>query len=466
MGSQQNHTPQGSLSSAGVHAPAATARKAAYAMLLVVAAAIVGARILTAPPSFSVNDQSRWATIRALVDTGSYSIGRRYYYAGGRHEDHGIVAEPEWSTVDFVMHPSTGRLYSSKPALLPTVLAGEYWLLREMLGWEITRNRAAVSRTILLTINWLPFVAYLVLFARLVDRLGGTDWGRLFVFSAAAFGTFASGFLATLNNHTVAAAAALFGVYHCLRIHLDDDRRWWRFVAAGLFAGWMSCNELPAAALAAGLMLWLMWLSWRDALRLALPAMLLPIAAYLHIQNEVFGSMLPTYALKDWYEFPGSYWLTPVGLDRASDPKPLYAFNLLIGHTGILVLTPVLLLGWIGMVRSAGLRDRWQTQLPPQRLLGLLALAVTTIVVLFYVVRTNDYGGATAGPRWFIWLAPLWLLTMLPEADRWSTVRSCRGLAYVLLAISIGSALYALANPWRHSWLFVTLHDWGVISYY
>jgi hypothetical protein len=434
-------------------------------MLVVVAASVVAARILTAPGAFSVNDVSRWATVRALVDTGSYSIGRRYEPANRPHADRGILSEPGWETIDLVMHPNTRRFYSSKPPLLPTVLAGEYWMLREVLGWTMESDRLAVSRTILLTLNWAPFVLYLILFARLAERLGTTDWGRLFVFSAAAFGTFVSGFLASLNNHTVAAAAALFAVYHCLRLHLDGDRRRWRFLLAGVFSGWAACNELPAGALAVGLTLWLMRLSWRDTLRYALPAMLLPAAAYGYVQYEAFGSVLPTYAYTEWYEFPGSYWLNPVGIDRAADAKTMYAFHLVVGHAGILSLTPVLLLGWIGMARGAPRRIWRPSEFTPQGALNALTLGLTVVVLVFYVFRTNDYGGVTAGPRWFIWLTPLWLLTSLPEADRWAACRWRRGFAYVLLAISIGSAMFALTNPWRHSWLFVALRDWGIISY-
>jgi hypothetical protein len=363
------------------------------------------------------------------------------------------------------MHPNTRQFYSSKPPLLPTVLAGEYWLLRRVLGWRMRTDRPAITRTILLTINWAPLVLYLIIFARLAERLGTTDWGRLFVFSSASVGTFVSGFLATLNNHTVAAAAALFAVYHCLRIHLDDDRRAWRFLLAGVFSGWAACNELPAAALAAGLVLWLARLSWRDTLRYALPAMLLPVIASLYVQYEAFGSAIPTYALKEWYEFPGSYWLNPVGIDRAADPKAWYAFHFVVGHSGVLSLTPVLLLGWIGMVRGAPHRIWRRSEFTPQGALAALTLGLTLVVIGFYVFRTNDYGGVTAGPRWLFWLTPLWLLTMLPEADCWSTRPWRRGLAYVLLAISIGSAMFALIHPWRHSWLFETLREWGMISY-
>lgn len=434
-------------------------RKDVYVLLIVVAASIVGARILTAPHSFSANDRSRWATVRALVETGSYSVGYREVNTDGTYRDAGIITEPGWESIDIVMDPATRRFYSSKPPLLPTLVAGEYWILRQALNLDLTRHRLAVTRTILLTINLLPFVVYLLVFVCLVERLGTTTWGRLFVFTTACLGTFVSGFLASLNNHTVAAMAALFAVYHCVRIQVDQDRRWWRFMLAGSFAGWTVCNELPAAALGGGLMLWLLRLSPRDTLRLAVPAMLLPIAAYLFTQYLALGSIIPTYAHKAWYDFPGSYWLNARGIDLVDEHKLVYAANLLIGHTGILSLTPALVLGWIGMVRMA-MRDG-----SPFRPLALLTGALTFITFVFYVIRTNTYGGATAGPRWFFWLVPLWLLTMLPEADRWASGRRRRALALVLLAVSIVTASYALERPWRHSWLFTAFRHLGIASY-
>jgi hypothetical protein len=438
--------------------------KEIYTLLLLVAASIVAARILMAPGAFSANDRSRWATVRALVETGTYAIGAREQYADGTHRDSGIVTEGGWESIDVVMDPATGRFYSSKPALLPTLVAGEYWFLHHALDWSIVTRRLAVARTILLTINVVPFVLYLLVFGWLADRLGATLWGRLFVFTTAAFGTFVSGFLATLNNHTVAAMGVLFAVYQCLRIELDDDRRPWRFLLAGLFAGWAATNELPAAALAAGVVVWLWRLSPRQTIRLACPMMAVPVAAFLLTQYLATGSVLPTYAQKSWYEFAGSYWLAEKGIDRVGDHKLVYAANLLVGHTGILSLTPVLLLGWIGMARAAARGEGSGAERAAYRTLGWLTVVLTAVTFVFYVIRTQNYGGTVAGPRWFFWLTPLWLIAMIPEADRWAPDRR-RFLAYGLLAISIVTASYTLSSPWRHSWLFTIFRAWGLISY-
>src|SRR3954470_1201352 len=75
-------------------------------------------------PFLSANDRSRWMTIRSLVERGTYEIDA-------------IVGQPTWDTIDMVQH--TGHdgqkhLYSSKPPLLATVLAGEYWLIHQFGG--------------------------------------------------------------------------------------------------------------------------------------------------------------------------------------------------------------------------------------------------------------------------------------------------------------------------------------------
>ena len=46
-------------------------------------------------PTQGDNDRSRWDTIRALVDHGSYAIGHRDFPASGGFRDSGIVTQDE-----------------------------------------------------------------------------------------------------------------------------------------------------------------------------------------------------------------------------------------------------------------------------------------------------------------------------------------------------------------------------------
>jgi hypothetical protein len=463
-------------------------------------------------PTHGDNDRSRWDTVRALVDDGTYAIGSRETLPGNKYTDRGIITQDGWKTIDKVMDPEEhdGRhaFYSSKPPFLPTLVAGEYWLLKHGLGWSITDRPWSVVRTILLTINWLPLVIYLVLLARLVERYGTTDWGRLYVLAAGCLGTFMTPFSITFNNHTIAGWSTLFALYAVLRIwdsarpaapgreELGARGLWARvkamrgsataspgwFIMAGFFATFTACNEMPAASLAVAVLVVALWLApWR-ALLYAVPAAALPLAFFFATNHLAVGFWEPvdTKFGSDWYTYKDSYWNPPEpgrvkrGIDWAREPKTVYAFNVLLGHHGFFSLTPVFLLAAAGMLGALGRRRRTAPSqapagpAPPPSALGgvvVLTVLITVIVVAFYVYKTNNYGGWTSAPRWLIWLIPLWLLSLLPAADWAATRRWGRGLAYVLLALSVLSVNYAPWTPWRHPWLYDLMQSFGWFRY-
>src|ERR1051325_3291484 len=170
-------------------------RRSVYALLGVIAVAIACSQILSAQrvydpatqtdknwpkarpkplPMYGSNDRSRWATVRALVDDGTYVIGRREVHADW-YKDSGIIFEDGWQSVDKVLHPETNEFYSSKPPLLSTLVAGLYWLLQLLTGWRFVGARAEplhaneIVRSLLLIINGVPFAIYLWQLGRLVE---------------------------------------------------------------------------------------------------------------------------------------------------------------------------------------------------------------------------------------------------------------------------------------------------------
>jgi len=332
-----------------------------------------------------------------------------------------------------------------------------------------------VSKTILFTWNWLPLIIYLVLLSRLVERYGQTDWGRIMTMGAACFGTFLSTFSITLNNHTIAATGLVFALYPFVRIWDAEPEKgsevgWWHYGLAGFFAGWTACNELPAAIVLVAFGLLLSFRSIRYTLLAYWPSALIPIAAFLYTNYLALGEWWPAYEKfgSIWYEYPGSYWAVRRGIDAAREPMWLYMFHLLLGHHGILSLSPVFLLSVLGMAYP-----KLADTTPRASLKCLLYLAglISVIVFLFYTVyvyhalQTSNYGGWTSGPRWFFWMIPLWLMSMLPVADRLAGSRWGRGLGYVLLGLSALSVAYPAWNPWRHPWIYNWMQDLGWIRY-
>lgn len=450
-------------------------------------------------PMHSPNDRSRFATIRALGDNDTYAIGS--IHSDGTYTEGSIVAEPGWDTIDKVRRPDNGLLYSSKPPLLPTLLSFEYRLLKLIptfsytpeQGWQNTgqldfaHHAVALVRTLVLSCNWLPFVVYLMLFARLLVRITSDLWVRLFTLASAGSGTYLSGFGVTLNNHTIAACCVFFAVYPVLLVWLDDRRDWWLFALSGFFAGFASVLELPAAALVAVLFLGLLA---KDVLRTLsgfLVLSLIPLGGHFYTNFQVTGSIMPAYEKKEWYEFEGSYWKQdatgrlvgtskdpvtgavivgdPKGIDNQHEPWYVYLFHMWLGHHGVFSLTPVLLFAAIGVGRAMAGSDRvW-------KVVALLVSAVTVVVVAFYTIAPalgrgqRNYGGMCNGMRWLFWLIPLWLLFM-PIGLEWkSRCAGFRRIALILLVISCASAYYASRNPWTRPWLHELLYQTGWIGY-
>jgi hypothetical protein len=458
----------------------ATSRGTAFTLLILASAAMMAGRILAADQAIlSANDRSRWCTIRALVDHGTYAIGRRQPNRDGTYRDYGITAEKDWNTVDKVLHPDRRAFYSSKPPLFPTVAAVVYWMLKHTLGWSITEERAAVVRCTLLVVNCLPLTIYLVLLGRLVEQFGRTDWGRLVVLAAACFGTYLTTFAAVLNNHTVAACFVLFALYQAFLPSKTPARSRVRLAAAGFFAASAAAADLPAAAFLA----WLGFILFRRSPRLALfsfaPAAALPVAAFMLTNYLAIGQLLPAYGEfgGPWYTYDGSYWQGgPMpGLDAAGDKetKIEYALHLLFGHHGLFSLTPIFLLALLGEVPDSPhtcKRPAPASEMAPpddalaqKNALGPILYGtwlLAAVVLGFYVFKTSNYGGNTAGPRWLFWLTPLLLLSALPAADAWSRRPATRLLGYAFLAASIFSAHFSTGKPWYHPWLYQFM-DWN-----
>lgn len=408
---------------------------------------------ITQRPFLSANDRSRWATVRSLVELGTYQI-----------DD--IVSQPNWDTIDMVKLPD-GHLYSSKPPLLATLIAGPYWLIHRVTGKTLATHPYEIGRSLLIFVNVLPMLWYFCTLARLIDRYGGSDWGRIFTFAVAAVGTFLTTFVIVVNNHLPAAVCLAVAVDAAVRIWCEHDERWVWFFVSGLFGGLLAAFELPALAFTALLGLALLWKFPTSTLRGFAPGLAIVAAAALGTNYLAVGTVEPAYKHKEWYDYSyikdgkqrDSYWRHRVGIDRGERSRAIYAFNALLGHHGIFSLSPVWLLAILGLVMQIYRRE-W-----PLRPFVLLAGAVSIICFVFYVLQPREdrnYGGMTSGLRWMFWMAPVWLLALLPAADAMARRRWTRGIALVFLVWSVLSVAYPTWNPWTHPWLtnFARYEGW------
>src|SRR5947209_5619129 len=132
-------------------------RRSVYVLLIAISAGMMLARIArvdsadpkSPTPFLSANDRSRWAAIRALVDEGTFAIDDIIFDERGNRVR-------GWHSIDVVKHRGPdGRqhYYSSKPTLLTTLLAGEYWLVKTLTGATLADQPFYVGRIMLVLTN-------------------------------------------------------------------------------------------------------------------------------------------------------------------------------------------------------------------------------------------------------------------------------------------------------------------------
>jgi hypothetical protein len=466
-------------------------------LVMIAAVSLALGHCLRQPTQMGANDISRWCTVWSLLERGTY-----------------VIDDCPWQieTQDKVLREAKGgsgsppgkHFYSSKPALLPTLIAAVLYPARVAGGvplgrvvlqerherWtqkpdpdspnkvkgvlETPRDPAKwpayifYFKPIIVLLNIIPYAIFLILFARRLDRLALGDWTWFFCLIAAAFGTYLLPFTQTLNNHTVAAWSVFFAGYAFLRIWDDEVRSPWQFAAAGFFAAFAAANELPAFAMLPLLFCFLVARHPRATVLYFIPGALIPIAAFLACQYAVFGELKVAYESfgTDEYLYEGSLWKTPLDLDAFNDhPEPyaVYFFHMTFGHHGVFSLTPIFLFAAYGafrLIKSGGLKTAVFDSKGPMLLALAYMTAVLTIVLLVFYTwnpKARNYGGSTQGLRWLFWMIPLWLL-MLPKGIEPAESRTwLRYLALVVLAISIMSVGYSMRNPWSHPWILDAL---------
>lgn len=439
--------------------------------LILAATALITAAVLQAPPLQSANDRSRWATVWSLVERNTFQIDE-------------IDAVGRWSTIDKVRYRTSvsepWHFYSSKPPLLSTIVAGLYAIERSTLGYGLFNDTALVTRLLLLFVNVLPFYFAMRSLRSCLQIFGSSLPARMFVLAVAGFGSILNPYLTTLNNHTPAVACAMFAITAAARILqgqgasaaavIESEKAKPRaidFMRLGFFAALTCCFELPAAQLGVLAFFLAAVVNRPWTVTRFLPAAAVPLIAFFVTNWMATGGVKPFYATYGSdtyvYEHNGipSYWTNPRDLDANTESPLVYLFHCVLGHHGLLSLTPVLLISLIGWGISLRSRD-----LALRQVLILCGALMTLVTLGFYLTRTQNYnyGGNSVGLRWMLWLSPFWWIAMVPPLERF-TRRGVQYSALILLTASMISVGWSLNRPWRPSWLYEQMESAGWIRY-
>jgi hypothetical protein len=479
-----------------------------FVALLVIGTAVAQTLGLTLrmPTQLEANDISRWSTVWSLLERGTYAIDDCPWQ--NKTQDKVYKVSP----FDKDRPDAPKHFYSTKPALLPTLVAGILYPVRKLTGVPLDAQvlQERITRTVrkedpkdpskaevvtetpdpvkwpvyvfyfkpvIIALNVVPYLVFLVLFARLLDRLVRNDWAWFAGLTAAAWGTPLFIFNTTLNNHSVAAYATFFAAYALMRIWETHDAKssdeesesprgtpYLIYAAAGFFGAFAACNELPAAAFGVLLFLILLVRNAKATLLAFVPAAAIPCIAFLATLYLSTGGFTPFYAEfggPSYEGYAGSYWANPLELDyfdKHPEPKWLYLFHMTFGHHGMFSLTPIFLLAIPPMIRGLLGIDR--------RVAGMarLTFVLTAALLAFYTYKTNNYGGSTQGLRWLFWLFPLWLILVPLGFESGQEHRGKRVFGVLCLALSAMSVAYGMRTPWSHPWILDMIEHFNLYT--
>jgi hypothetical protein len=243
-------------------------------------------------PFLSANDRSRWSTIRTLGDDNTFIIDRVIFSpkTGG--------SDPKWNSIDKVRHKSSdGRehYFSSKPTLMLVLLAGLYKAVSAVTSWRLATDTFAVSQVMLLLVNVLPWAWICWRMLKWIEEETSDAFARGCLSVVAIAGTFLTTFVVTLNNH-LHGAVGLVVLIDQARLAAKPGGKMGNFVAAGIGAGFLGINELPALSAITLTGALLLYFDWKKTLVGYAPPILLFAAAAIGSNYLAHGSWKTPYA--------------------------------------------------------------------------------------------------------------------------------------------------------------------------
>ncbi len=392
---------------------------------------------LTHSHAGSFNDRSRLAAIESRVHRGTWVIDESPYSDTG-----------DRIFVD-------GHFYSDKPPVLTFIASGVYAVLHQGLGlsldaaWcdldqspchcrifcEDAPDRAYYALTLILV--GLPSALMLALFYHVTGRLGLGNPAALLLTAALGLATQVFPYSTVFNSHLPAAASLLGGFYALLHAQEGPHAPRWLF-GAGFLVALAATFDLGSGLFLLALAGYAAWEHRRRAWPYLVGA-LLPLALMAFLDYQITGNPLPPYTYTPGYDYPGSRFPQTIAGNRSPDNVLLYGLRLLVGDHGLFAFSPVLLWAVVALAQS------WRKRpLPAAALVGLTSAAFA----LYFILFTDNFGGAAFGPRWYTVFIPLLFIFV---AGQWTAMhsRARTALFVALAALSFANNLQGALNPWR-----------------
>ena len=374
---------------------------------------------------------SRMATVYALVHHGTWEIAPS-----------GQINPFESGTIDKVR--VEGKLYSSKPPVMPLIMTAQYGLLHYVLGYDLNQpeDRKSILGILTATCISLPFLLSGMAFYRLLGIWGIKPWAKTVVLLSLMWGSEYAGYAATMNNHVPATACLIGAFWGYWALDEKVNVKTSKYCAIiGLLLGLAVVIDLPATIFVLILAIAFVRKFSKNNILWGVIGASIPLLIHAGIMISLSASPLPFQLNHDFYLYEESYWRNPVAIDALNHPWGLYLFNMTFGRVGHFILYPLLFVGVMALFhesRRAESSQRWWS------VGGLAALG---ILIVYYLTSTNNYGGVSYGFRWLIIATPFLLMGLALGLNQIKS-RWLIGTVCVLLMIGLFSTYQCRSATW------------------
>jgi hypothetical protein len=384
--------------------------------------------VLSAQPRHSGNVTSRYMTIESVVERGTLAV-------------EGSPMLPISGSPDIVRVGP--HVYSDKPPLLSVLSASVYAPLHAKGKGFTPDDFLWVNLALVSLVVGTSSALALASLRSMLQMVPASNWVADLLALSCGLGTLLLSYGVTFNNHSVAAGLLTAALALVLLEPAGSPRLKVRRILTGVLAGAAAAIDIPAGgAMLLGLGLWLASRSRRTPWGY-LAAAAVPMLVHAVLQTLTSGTPFPVEMTPELLEQQGSYWASEAGRYREVVPRWQWGLELLFGPQGWLTLSPVLVLGLLGLTATAFRR------LDPLRPAALVVGGVVVLLLAFYIwgVRRTDFAGLSFGTRHMLAVTPAVYFFAAVIFLR-ARSRLVKALFVVLLVAGLVYAWKGMIAPW------------------
>ena len=367
------------------------------------------------------NGRSRMATIDSLVERGTFIIDNSVYV---------------WTGDKVYIN---GHFYSDKPPVLSFLAAGPYFLMKNV-GLTFQNNEGLVYYLLTLIFVGISAAITVHFFNKSLKLIRLKKSARLRLAIALGAGTLLLPWATVFNNHVPAMALCFTSFYLLLKSKFQFNKKN-IFLAGFLVSLGATIDIITGGVFFVLFLIYILWNRFeRKSIMIFLIGALPPFLLHCILNIQITGGILPAQFVPEYFVYPGSPWSAQNLSGFLSHPDLTslltYAFHSTFGYSGFFSYSPVLLIFFFALPQ---IRHRLQKE-------GVIIILATIIVLGFYILKTDNYGGWSYGIRWWVPLIPFLLFFGSLYLQKQKSYR----IFYLLLAISVVISAIGVINPWTN----------------